>query len=96
MADITDDDVLKLAELSKIYLDKDNLHKFRSELQSIVGYVEQLSSVDVSGLKPTNQVTGLQNVMREDTEHIYASNEELLKNAPDREGNLIKVKRILE
>ncbi len=96
MAKITDEDILKLAQLSKISVSEDQVHKFRDELQSIVEYVEQLSAVDVSGLEPTDQVTGLVNVMREDSEIEYVSQEELLKNAPATDKNLIKVKRVLE
>lgn len=96
MAKITDEDILKLAQLSNISIDEDQVHKFRDELQSIVEYVEQLSLVDVEGLEPTDQVTGLVNVMRDDIVQGSVAQEELLKNAPDREGNLIKVKRVLE
>lgn len=95
MAKITRDDVLKLARLSKLSLTDEQLEQFRKEIEEIVGYVEQLQSVDVDGLEPTNQVTGLTNVMREDVVREYASSEQLLKNAPDREGDLIKVKRVL-
>lgn len=95
MAKLSNEDVLKLARLSKLSLSEDQLERFRRELEEIVGYVEQLQSVDVSGLEPTNQVTGLTNVMRDDIITEYASPEELLKNAPAREGSLIKVKRVL-
>lgn len=96
MAKLTDEDILKLARLSKISVTDEQVHKFRDELQSIVEYVEQLSAVDVSGLEPTDQVTGLVNVTREDREIKYVSQDVLLKNAPAVENNLIKVKRVLE
>lgn len=95
MAHITREDVLKLARLSKLELADDQLEKFTSELEAIVEYVEQLQSVDVSGLEPTNQVTGLTNVMRDDEIIDYASADELLKNAPTVENNQIKVRRVL-
>lgn len=95
MAKLSNEDVLKLARLSKLTLREDQLERFRRELEEIVEYVEQLQSVDVLGLEPTNQVTGLTNVMRDDVIAEYASPEELLKNAPAREGNLIKVRRVL-
>ena len=96
MANLTEDDVLKLASLSKISLDKEELSALTTELGDILGYVEQLSSVDVSGLEPTNQVTGLTNVMRKDVIKDYAiSQEELLKNLPARSGNYMKVNKVL-
>jgi len=96
MANLTSDDVLKLASLSKISLSKEELSALTTELGDILGYVEQLSSVDVSGLEPTNQVTGLTNVMRKDVIKDYAiSQEELLKNLPARSGNYMKVNKVL-
>lgn len=96
MAKITRDDVLKLASLSKIKLRDDEIEKFVIELDAIVKYVEQINSVDVGGLEPTDQVTGLSNVMRADEVVGYeASPDELLKNAPSTLKKQIKVKRIL-
>lgn len=96
MAKITRDDVLKLASLSKIKLRDDEVEKFVVELGSIVEYVEQINSLDAEGLEPTDQVTGLTNVMRPDEVVDYgATPKELLKNAPQTQKNQIKVKRIL-
>ncbi|MGI9028221.1 MAG: Asp-tRNA(Asn)/Glu-tRNA(Gln) amidotransferase subunit GatC [Candidatus Saccharimonadales bacterium] len=95
MADLTRDDILKLARLSKLDLSDEQVVRFRDELQAIVGYVEQLQSIDVTGLKPTNQVTGLTNVTRPDEIIEYANQAELLKNLPDQENGQIKVKRML-
>lgn len=96
MAKITRDDVLKLASLSKIKLTDDEVNKFVNELDAIVKYVEQIDSVDTSGLQPTDQVTGLKNVMRPDKVVDYeASPAKLLNQAPASEKNQIKVKRIL-
>lgn len=97
MAKITRDDVLKLASLSKIKLRDDEIDRFVTELDEIVKYVEHIDSVDVNGLQPTDQVTGLVNVMRPDEATDYeASPDELLKNIPARDGRHIKVKRILD
>jgi aspartyl-tRNA(Asn)/glutamyl-tRNA(Gln) amidotransferase subunit C len=96
MANLTQKDVLNLARLAKLKLTDSELAQFTAELDEILAYVEQLQSVDVSNLKPTNQVTGLTNIMREDVIIPYtAQPEDLLKNLPQREKNYIKVKRVL-
>lgn len=96
MAKLSRDDVLKLARLSRISLSDDEVADLTKELSEILRYVEQLSSVDVNGLKPTNQVTGLTNVMRKDTEINYGYKpSELLKNVPQTEKNQLKVKRMI-
>ncbi len=97
MTEITVDDVLKLARLSKIQLTEEELNEFSEEFSQIIKYVEQLSNVDVKGLEPTSQVTGLTNVMRADELIDYGvSIDDLLKNVPDLEYNQIKVKRVIE
>jgi aspartyl-tRNA(Asn)/glutamyl-tRNA(Gln) amidotransferase subunit C len=96
MAKLSREDVLKLAELARISLSDDEVDSFAIELSAILGYVEQLSSVDVSGLEPTNQVTGLTNVMRKDEVIDYGyTPDDLLKIVPKVEKNMLKVKRMI-
>ena len=96
MAELTRDDILKLARLSRLKLSDDEVEEFRSEISEILGYVQMLDKVDTAGLKPTHQVTGLTNVSRDDEIIDYGvSQDELLKNLPARDKNYIKVKRML-
>lgn len=96
MAKLSRDDVLKLAALSKLRLSEDEVEKLRGELTEILNYVEQLDAVDISGLEPTYQVTGLKNVMRPDEVKDYGyKTQELLKNAPAVQDGQFKVKRVL-
>lgn len=96
MAKLTRDDVLKLAQLARISLTDEEAEAFTGELSAILQYVEQLSSVDVSGLEPTNQVTGLTNVMRPDEVIDYGYHPaKLLENVPAVEKNQLKVKRMI-
>ncbi len=101
MADFTHEkfsrnDVLKLARLARIDLDEAEVDAFTTEFSAILTYVEQLQKVDVNGLEPTSQVTGLTNVMRPDTTQEYGYKiKELLKNVPDVENGQIKVKRMI-
>lgn len=96
MADLTRDDILKLAQLARISLTEKEVDEFTGELTAILHYVEQLESVDVAGLDPTSQVTGLTNVMRPDELYDYGYQpEDLLKNVPSVENEQIKVKRML-
>lgn len=96
MGKLTRDDVLKLARLARLELSEEEVGQFTKEISAILEYVEQLQEVDVSGLEPTAQVTGLTNVTRADVvKHYGATPEELLKNAPALEQNQIKVKRMI-
>lgn len=96
MAEITKETVIKLAKLSSIGLSDEQVEAMTGELTSIVGFVEALQSVDVDGLEPTFQVTGLQDTFRSDeVKPVLVSREELLANAPDQLGGYIKVPRVL-
>jgi aspartyl-tRNA(Asn)/glutamyl-tRNA(Gln) amidotransferase subunit C len=97
MAKLTRDDVLHLAQLARISLSDTEVDEFSEELSAIMQYVEQLATVGVEGLRPTNQVTGLTNVMREDkVKEDYGYNlRDLLKNVPATQDNLIRVKRMI-
>jgi aspartyl-tRNA(Asn)/glutamyl-tRNA(Gln) amidotransferase subunit C len=96
MADLTRDDVLKLARLARLQLTDEEVETFRKEISEVLGYVKQLDDVDVAGLEPTSQVTGLKNVMREDQVIDYGvSAKDLLKLAPKVQDGHIKVKRMI-
>ena len=96
MSKLSRDAVLKLAQLSRLKLNDEEIDRFREDLSSILDYVEVLDKVDTKGLEPTYQVTGLRNVMRRDEVKDYqAKPKELMKNAPAVEKNQFKVKRVL-
>jgi len=96
MSKLSRDDVLKLAALSKLRLSDEEVDRLRGELSEILNYVEMLNEVDVSGLDPTYQVTGLENVWRQDETKDYGyETGDLLKNAPAIQDNQFKVKRVL-
>lgn len=96
MAKLTRDDILKLAQLARLDLTDDEVAEFGDELSAILQYVEQLQDVDVTGLQPTNQVTGLTNVTRPDEVRDYGyAPADLLKQVPEVEEDQIKVKRMI-
>lgn len=96
MTKLSRDDVLKLAKLARLHLKEDEIDQFTEEISAILDYVKQLQDVDLDGIEPTYQVTGLKNVYREDEPVEYeAKPDELLKNVPQTEKGYIKVRRVL-
>jgi len=96
MVNLTREEVLRLASLAKISLNDDEIAPMQKDLDSVLEYVEQLHDVDTSDLEPTNQVTGLKNVMRNDEIIDYGMSQEgLLANVPEIENQQIKTKRVL-
>lgn len=96
MAVLAREDVLNLAKLARLELSEAEIEELSQELTDILRYVEKLQGVGVDELKPTNQVTGLTNVLRPDEKlHYGYEARDLLKNVPTVKDDQIKVKRIL-
>ena len=96
MTALTRDDLLKLARLARLDLTNEEIAEFTGEFADILRYVEQLQAVDTDGLRPTNQVSGNVNVMRDDEVRGYGYEPaKLLENVPTVEDNQIKVKRMV-
>ena len=96
MSTITTDDVRHLAQLSNLQLADDEVENLRGDLENILGYIEQLSELDTTGVEPTYQVTGLENVWRDDeVQDAGVSREQLLELAPEQTDNSEKVPKVL-
>lgn len=79
---ITETDVRKIAKLANLAVSDTEVQRMTSELGAIVSYVEQLRSVDTTGVEPIAQVTGLVNVARPDQPGAMFSIKQVLANAP--------------
>ena len=87
MTTISTSDIQHLASLSSLALADDEVDGLRQDLENIIGYIEQLGELDTAGVEPTYQVTGLENIWRED--------EALLNLAPEKQNNQVKVPQVL-
>ncbi|HEU4830896.1 MAG TPA: Asp-tRNA(Asn)/Glu-tRNA(Gln) amidotransferase subunit GatC [Candidatus Saccharimonadales bacterium] len=96
MTQISRDDVQHLAQLSSLQLADDEIDALQADIGNILGYVEQLSELDTTGVEPTYQVTELENVWRDDTVIDYGvSREQLLALAPESANDSVKVPKVL-
>lgn len=96
MTQISKDDVQYLAQLSNLQLGEEETEALRTDLENIVGYIQQLSELDTTGVEPTYQVTDLKNVWRDDVIDDYGINRDLLiALAPASEAGQIKVPKVL-
>ncbi len=88
--------VTSVAKLSRLRIDPAEEPRLIEELGSILSYVEQLQSLDVSGIEPTSQVGGeTQTPLREDRVQPCDVREEALEQAPDRDGDYFRVPRVV-
>lgn len=96
MAKLTLADIQKVARLSRIDLTEKEIEQMTTEVSSILEFVDTLQAVETEGVPETSQVTGLQDVWREDiVKNCEIPREKLLANAPDTQDGYIKVKKVL-
>ncbi|MCJ7792504.1 MAG: Asp-tRNA(Asn)/Glu-tRNA(Gln) amidotransferase subunit GatC [Candidatus Marinimicrobia bacterium] len=85
-----------LAKLANLTLTGSEKKKLGHQLTEILEYVRQLEKVETKGVVPTSQVTGLENVFRQDETQASLSQDEVLANAKSQAKGLFKVKAIFE
>jgi aspartyl-tRNA(Asn)/glutamyl-tRNA(Gln) amidotransferase subunit C len=95
MGRITADDVRKVALLARLDLAEETVATYTTQLERILDYVGQLESVDTEGVPPTTRAVEVVNVMRADLVSPTPVREELLELAPQRQGDFIRVPKIL-
>lgn len=96
MADISKDEVKHVANLARLAISEEEADMFTDQLSSIIEYAEQLNELDTEHVEPTTHVLDLKNVLRKDEPKEWISQEEALKNAPDKQEGYFRVPSILE
>lgn len=89
-------DVSYVAELARLELTEEEKAVFQPQLESIVEYVEKISSVDVEGVEPMMHGRELVNAFREDVVRPGLETEQALANAPKRVGDEFLLPKIVE
>lgn len=92
---LSQDDVRHVAVLARLSLDEAHLTLMTAQLESILGYIEKISEVDTAGVEPMAHALPLYNVLREDVVEPSLTTEQVLANAPDRDGPFFRVPKIL-
>jgi aspartyl-tRNA(Asn)/glutamyl-tRNA(Gln) amidotransferase subunit C len=92
----TDFDVKYVAHLARLTLTPEEEKKLGAQLGNIIGFVEQLKSVDVSHVEPTAHAVPTVNVTRADEVRPSLPHEEAMRNAPKQAGGLFIVPKIVE
>lgn len=86
----------RAAKLARIAVSEDELDKLAGELSGILGFMEQLSEVDVDGVEPMTSVTPMRLKRREDIVTDGNMPEKILSNAPDAREGFFAVPKVVE
>lgn len=95
---INQKDVAYVARLARLALTDEEKDRYASQLAAILGYIDQLNALNTDAVPATSHVVPLVNAWRPD--EARASSEEtrerILNNAPDRDGDFFRVKKVIE
>ena len=87
---------LKIAKLSRIKIEDDEIDELSTQLSSIVNWVEQLNEVNTDNVEPLSNVSMTKLPLRKDIEDTEDNSKEVLSNAPDKLGNYFAVPKVVE
>ena len=94
---LTADEVRRVAKLCRIGLSDDEVERLRGEMASLIAEVSVLQGIDTTDVEPTGHaVEEVNTVMRDDTPTPPMPLEDVLLNAPRREGDYFRVQPVME
>lgn len=93
---IDTDTVRKVADLARIAVADEELAPLAGELNAIIGWVEQLGEVDVTGVEPMTSVTPMALKQRADEVTDGDRQADILANAPDAREGFFTVPKVVE
>ncbi len=89
-------DVVHISKLANLPLTNEEKNKFEKQLDETISYIKQLEEINTTSTKPTSQVTGLENVTREDIATKSLTQEQALSNTKSKQNNLFKVNVLID
>lgn len=88
--------VKRIGSLARIRIEENEVAGYQSELNAILGFIEQLAEVDVSGVEPMTSVTPMTLRRRDDVVTDGGYPEKVVSNAPLTEDNFFMVPKVIE
>jgi aspartyl-tRNA(Asn)/glutamyl-tRNA(Gln) amidotransferase subunit C len=88
--------VKRVAHLARIAVTDEEAARMESELNTILGFVEHLSEVDVDGVEPMTSVTPMAMKKRADVVTDGSKAEDIVANAPETTDNFFMVPKVVE
>ena len=93
---MSDFNIRYISRLARVALTPDEELRLGEQLGPILGYIEKLKEVDVTGVEPTAHAFPMVNVFRADETRPGLSNEDALRNAPKKTNGLFVVPKVVE
>ncbi len=88
--------VRRVAHLARIAVSAEDAERMTGELNTILGFVEQLNEVDVAGVEPMTSVIPMEMKKREDVVTDGSRPDDIVANAPAMQENFFLVPKVVE
>ena len=88
--------VKRVARLARIAVSEEEANRMTGELNGILGFVEQLSEVNVEGVEPMTSVTPMAMKKRDDVVNDGSKADDIVANAPATDRNFFQVPKVVE
>jgi len=95
MTKITKEEVKKVAHLSRLELNDNEINNHAKQLEKILEYIRHLEAIDTGDVNCTTRAIEVSNVFRKDEKKYSDCTEELLELAPSSEDKYFKVPKII-
>jgi aspartyl-tRNA(Asn)/glutamyl-tRNA(Gln) amidotransferase subunit C len=86
----------KIAHLARLNFDAQEAEKMSADLSQVLNWVDQLQEVDTQGVAPLTNMSAEVNVFRKDVIGTQLTQDEALKNSPQKENGFFTVPKVLE
>jgi aspartyl-tRNA(Asn)/glutamyl-tRNA(Gln) amidotransferase subunit C len=94
--EITDRTVDELAHLARLQFEGEEKERIKNDLNRILGFMEKLNELDTEGVEPLIYLSEELNVLRNDEARTTITQQQALKNAPQRDSDYFKVPKVLK
>lgn len=88
------EEIKKIAELARLKLTPEEEKRYAETISAVLDYMTILNEVDTKGVEPTSQVTGLEDVFREDIPADSSIKKELISLFPEEKENELVVPEV--
>ena len=92
---ISQEEVLQVAKLARLEVRGDELENMTEQLDRILSYIAKLNELNTDGVTPTTHAITIDNAFREDTVKDSLPRQEALANAPEQNGEVFIVPRVI-
>ena len=93
---LTKEDVIKVANISKLKFTEDELQEFTFKFDQVIGFFEKIEQIDTKGVEPTYTINDDEGILKENGERQTLTKDEVLQNAHHTQYGYFKILKVVE